>query len=379
MYLNSFIGPPMLNNANMSVSGIPGSGKSVFIKLLLMRSRIIPAFDKTRGKRIAVLDAEGEYKKVTEFVGGKSIKIEQGKSAGLNIFDIEPEAKGKKSSETVNILDKISEIRALMATITRNYLNRTLNAKEITNIELIVAKLYQKKAITTDPSSLFEKSNGKIGEKYTIGKVKKKMPTLSEFQKELSRNRDCKELAELLVPFLRGNSLGMFDCQSTINSSTFINFDLSSIKDEFSKSYCSFVILSWIWQKFVLKHQQEDKIVAIDEGWMFIRYEGSAEFLETLARRGRKRNVSFVIGTQFLDELLENAQGKAIINSAPTHLIFRQSPGNIDETINFFNLSNGVKEFLQIAQPGECIFNLNGIATGIKIDMTEFEENFVKS
>lgn len=76
-------------------------------------------------------------------LGGKVIKIMQGESAGINPFDIEPDIKGNK--QFLNILDKVAEIRALLATITRNYQGRTLNGTEITEIEIVVNQLYAEK------------------------------------------------------------------------------------------------------------------------------------------------------------------------------------------------------------------------------------------
>ena len=86
----------------------------------------------------------------------------------------------------------------------------------------------QKNGITNDVNSLFEKKGGKLDNgKYVIGRIPKKMPTLSDFQKKLKQRNKCNELAELLVPFLKGNSLGIFDCESKINSnSEIINFDM---------------------------------------------------------------------------------------------------------------------------------------------------------
>lgn len=72
-------------------------------------------------------------------LGGKIIKIEQGKSAGINPFELEPDTKGNK--QFLNILDKIAEIRALLATICRNY-GRTLTGTENTEIEVVVNQLY---------------------------------------------------------------------------------------------------------------------------------------------------------------------------------------------------------------------------------------------
>ena len=241
-------------------------------------------------------------------LGGKVIKIRQGESSGINPFELEPDIKGNKPF--LNILDKVAEIRALLGTICRNYQGRTLNATEITEIEVIVNQLYAEKGITCDVNSLYEKKSGRLDNgKFAIGKQPKKMPTLSDFQKKLEERNKCTELAELLVPFLKGNSLGIFDCESRINSETdIVSFDMSEIKDEFTKLYASFVILTWVWQKFVLKNKDKKKIIVCDEAWLFLKYEESADFLVNVARRGRKYNVPLFICSQFIDEFLNSEQ-----------------------------------------------------------------------
>lgn len=120
-------------------------------------------------------------------------------------------------------------------------------------------------------------------------KVAKKMPTLTDFHKKLSNRNKCNELVELLVPFLKGNSLGIFDCESKITSNEdIINFDMSEIKDEFTKLYASFVILTWVWQKFILKNKKSKKIIVCDEAWLFLKFKESAEFLLNVARRRKE-------------------------------------------------------------------------------------------
>lgn len=241
------------------------------------------------------IDVEGEYTNLTKMLGGKVIKITQGESAGINPFEIEPDTKGDK--QFLNILDKVAEIRALLATICRNYQGRTLNGTEITEIEIVVNQLYAEKGITSDVNSLFEKKGGRLDNgRYAVGKLPKKMPTLTDFQKKLKERKKCEELAELLVPFLKGNSLGIFDCESKITSDAdIVSFDMSEIKDEFTKLYASFVILTWVWQKFVLKNKEKRKIIVCDEAWLFLKYQESAEFLTNVARRGRKYNVPLFI------------------------------------------------------------------------------------
>ena len=142
------------------------------------------------------IDVEGEYTNLTKMLGGKVIKIEQGKSAGV-----------KGNMQFINILDKVAEIRALLGTICRNY-GRTLTGTENTEIEIVVNQLYAEKGITSDVNSLFEKKGGRLDNgKYAIGRIPKKMPTLSDFQRKLKERGNCEELSNILVPFLKGNSL----------------------------------------------------------------------------------------------------------------------------------------------------------------------------
>ena len=217
-------------------------------------------------------------------LGGKVIKIEQGTQSGINPFELEPDCRGQK--RFLNILDKVAEIRALIATICKNY-GRTLTGTENTEIEVIVNQLYSERGITSDVNSLYEKKSAKLDNgKYTVGKIEKKMPTLTDFHTKLLNRGKCKELADILVPFLQNNSLGIFDCESKITSSEdIICFDMSEIKDEFTKLYSSFVILSWVWQKYILKNRDKKKIIVCDEAWLFLKYKESADFLVNVARR----------------------------------------------------------------------------------------------
>ena len=196
VYVDTFIGPPTLPNPHVFICGTSGGGKSVALKTLTARNIA------TTGCGAFFIDVEGEYTNLTRMLGGKVIKIEQGKSAGVNPFEIEPDKKGNK--QFINILDKVAEIRALLGTICRNY-GRTLTGTENTEIEVIV---YAEKGITSDVNSLFEKKGGKLDNgKYAIGRIPKKMPTLTDFQKKLKERGNCEELSNILVPFLKGNSL----------------------------------------------------------------------------------------------------------------------------------------------------------------------------
>ncbi|MEG6569481.1 VirB4 family type IV secretion system protein [Thermoanaerobacterium thermosaccharolyticum] len=374
VFLDSFIGPPYLNNPHIAVFGVPGSGKSVTMKTMLARNFLL-------GRKIAVLDPEGEYKKlIVDMLGGKYINIKQGQPSGINLFDIEPDFDENTGKPYLPILEKVAEIRALMCVIAENFMDRKLSALEIVAIEQAVRSIYSDVGIVRDDVDSLYEVGGKRGNQYIIGKVKKTLPTLSDFQNKLMNNPNGRELAQYLASFIKGSTMGMFDCQSTVETDEqIIGFNLFEIQDEFTKLYASFVILSWLWQKFVQKHIEDEKIIFSDETWMFVKYPEGAEFLETLARRGRKHKTSMVTGTQYIEEFLANEQGKAVIRSCSTVFLMRQAPGMVDQTVEFFKLASGVKNLLQTFNPGECILLLNGSTTAVRIIPTQYEWNYVRT
>ena len=71
--------------------------------------------------------------------------------------------------------------------------------------------------------------------------------------------------------------------------------------------------------------------------------------------------------------------GKTIINICSTRYLFKQSPGSVDSVTDFFNLSEGTKNFLTTANPGECVISLNNSVTAIKFIITQFEKDFVST
>ena len=119
-----------------------GAGKSVSLKLMAERNIV------TYGCSAFFIDVEGEYAKLVQKLGGKTIKIRQGESTGINPFELEKDYKGNR--EFLNIMDKVADIRALLSTIARNYMGRTLNGTEITEIEIVVNQSFGEPVILAD-------------------------------------------------------------------------------------------------------------------------------------------------------------------------------------------------------------------------------------
>ena len=350
-----------LANANIAIFGVPGSGKSVTVKTIVGRTALI-------NRRASILDVEGEYVAQTEKLGGRIIKVRQSIPVGINLFDIDID----EDEGFIDIDSKITEIRSIMNGIINKYENRTLKPNEIADIEQAVREVYREKEITKDRDSIYEKEGGKHEGVITFGNIKKKMPTLTDFHRVMKEKIKNKGLTSTISNFLNGNTLGIFDCQSTLKiNDQIICFDISEIKD------VCLVLTTWITNKYMATKERNKRYVVVDEAWNLFKNKETSDFLENLARRARKKKVAMILATQNLSEMRQSNQAEAIINCCDTIILLKQSIGSIDEIMKFFKLPSGVKEILTKARPGECILIRGGDVRAIKIDMTKFESEFI--
>lgn len=355
VFFDPFIGPPWLPNQHVAVFGYTGSGKSVTLKVLCGRISLV-------GVRVIIFDLEGEYREaLRNLYDGEIISVVAGVPAGMNPLEIEVERDPDTKKEYINISDKVADVRALVATIVRGFANRPLEPEEIAVLEEAVRELYAERGITSDPASLYEPGGKKLPEGgFAIVGVRKRMPTLSDLHAKLQGKPATEKLCLILKPFLKGNSLGMFDCETSKDlTAPVVVFDLSRIRDDFTKLYAMFVVLTWAWHKFALRHTGK-KMVVIDEAWMFVKWPDSAQFLETLARRGRKHNTGLVIASQYVEEFLAREEGRAVINGCATNILLGQNPAVVDQVVEVFKLPKGMGERLQTFTDGRCIIKTGG-------------------
>ena len=310
----------------------------------------------------------------TEKLGGRVIKVSQTVPVGINLFDIDVD----EDIGFIDIDSKITEIRAIFNGIINKYENRTLKPGEIADIEKAVREVYKEKEITKDRNSIYEKQGGKHDGVITFGNIKKKMPTLTDFHRVMRDKIKNKELTSTISNFLKGNTLGIFDCQSTLKiNDQIICFDISEIKDEIMRYYVCLTLTTWITNKYMATKERTKRYVVVDEAWNLFKNQETSDFLENLARRARKKKVAMILATQNLAELRQNRQAEAIINCCDTIILLKQSIGSIDEIIKFFKLPSGTKEILTKARAGECVIIRGGEIRAIKIDMTKFESEFI--
>ncbi len=388
---------PSMTNYNMIIFGKSGSGKSVTIKTIMARSAVLMGIENL------VIDAEGEYVVVAEALNGINVVISPNSTTIINIFDIEPEtAKDEitgKEKLVLNVENKVEDVTQALLTMARGA-TRSTEVNELTKqiIAEIVAECYSRRGIKNDLNSLYEDSDNVTNNNY-VGKKKKDMPTISEWydvleEKARENNTDTYSyhynyLLKVMKQYCKkfDGQMAYFDGQSTfelMDGNKFININLSELEEKFARPLAQQILLSWVWEKYVKKNsenkkQARKKRVLIDEAWMLLDYPEAVQFLNTMARRARKRNVSLSVVSQKFQDFYEKKEAQAVLTSSEVKLFLAQDKSEIEYLREVFKLSEGETEFLLTCSRGEGLIKIGQESAIIGIHPTQKEFEFVET
>ena len=277
---------------------------------------------------------------------------------------------------------------------------RSKEVNELTKqiIAETVAEEYTRCGITNDPNSLYEGSNSNY-KKDMLYKTKKLMPTIGSWYntlvKKAEENTDqnyqfhYSYLKKVMKQYVRecNGQMAYFDGQSTfelLEGAPFINLDISQLEERFARPLAQQVLLSWIWEKYVKKNSEDrnkatKKRVLVDEAWMLLPYPEAVEFLNKMARRARKRNVSLAIVSQRFQDFYENTEAQAVLTSSDTKLFLAQDKAEINYLKEVFKLSEGEASFLVTCLIGEGLLKVGPDTAILQITPTRKEFEFVET
>ena len=355
-------------NTNMSVFGRAGSGKTYLMSCITMRSAL-------QSIHTAIVDPENEYSALALEMGGVNIDISRDSKTMPNMFEIEEfEETDDDGNPTgvikVGIKDKVADLLDLISVMARGEITQ----EQRSLVSAVLLDMYDDFGITEDPESLYDGESyydEKTEEFYNGGK-KKQMPTFTDFHNKLLDEINNNNLYESLRPlanqlrmFKKGGPYDLFDCQSSVDTSVFstapiINFNVSTLEESVLRPIGMYVAMSFIWEKFVKKNFRIRKRVLCDEAWMLLNknmegHEYTSKFLETCARRIRKRNAGLVVASQNFIEFSECTEGKSVLSNSAIRIFLKQSEVDIDAIREEFKLSNGEIDFLRTAETGDFL------------------------
>mgnify|MGYP004661907067 CR=1 FL=1 len=386
-----------LANYNMVIFAKSGAGKSVTMKTLISRSSLLMGIESL------ALDAEGEYTIVAESLGGINVTLSPTSKTIINLFDIETElAKDEitgKERTVLNIENKVEDVTQSLLTMARGS-TRSKEVNELTKqiIAESVAEEYAGLGITNDPNSLYEATN-QFNRADKLYREKKQMPTIGSWYKRLQRKAADNEnadyryhysyLLKVMKQYIReyNGQMAYFDGQSTfelLEGAPFINLDISQLEEKFARPLAQQILLTWIWEKFVKKNSEDrtkarQKRVIVDEAWMLLPYPEAVDFLNTMARRARKRNVSLAVVSQRFQDFYEKPEAQAVLTSSDTKLFLAQDKSEIQYLKEVFKLSEGEAGFLVTCNKGEGLFKVGQETAILKITPTQKEFEFVET
>ena len=383
-----------LTNYNMVIFAKSGAGKSVTMKTLISRSSVLMGIESL------TLDAEGEYSVVAEALGGINVVISPTSKTIINLFDIEVERTKDeitgREREVLNVESKVEDVTQALMTMAKGS-TRTEDVNELTKqiIAEAVSQEYAARGITTNPTSLYENANSSN----VFEKRKKEMPTIGSWYKRIRQsaqsnsNKDYEFQYSYLLKVMRqyvreyNGQMAYFDGQSTFDlmeGAPLINIDISQLEERFARPLAQQILMSWIWEKFVKKNSEDrkkakQKRVIVDEAWMLLPFPEAVDFLNKMARRARKRNVSLAIISQRFQDFYEKPEAQAVLTSSDTKLFLAQDKSEIAQLKEVFKLSEGEASFLVTCTKGEGLLKVGQDTTIIQITPTKKEFEFVET
>ena len=389
---------PTLSNYNMVIFGKSGAGKGVTIKTLIARSAVLMGIESL------ALDAEGEYGVVADALGGLNVVISPSSSTIINPFDIEPEITRDeitgREKVVLNVENKVEDVTQILLTMARGS-TRTEDVNEVTKqiIAEAAAEEYASLGITNDVNSLYERNINGIVQNNYLGRTKKKMPTIGSWYRRLVTNANQNTnpdyrvhysyLVKVMKQYVRelNGQMAYFDGQSTfdlLDGTSFINLDISNLEERFARPLAQQILLSWIWEKYVKKNSEDKskagkKRVIVDEAWMLLPYPEAVDFLNKMARRARKRNVSLAVVSQRFQDFYERSEVQAVLTSSDTKLFLAQDKSEIQYIKEVFKLSEGEASFLTTCSRGQGLFKVGEQTAIMEIVPTKKEFEFIET
>lgn len=382
-----FFNKSLLPNANMFISGVSGAGKTYFVSLLILRGTL--ELIKT-----VVIDVEGEYKNITNYVKGINIRLAPGSADKINPFDLEVEydidSEGNRvGNGKIDIKGKISELLGLFTVMFPSLMDESV--KSI--LSDCINDLYYRFGFNENPASLYyEGSFVDADGNFYHDNIVRVMPTMSDFRNLLAEYCELYPLENLnkfytaLHMYVVGGIYDLFDGQTTVDVNNdkypVRNFDISGVEDDELRPTIMYVVMRWIFSKFVKRDLKSKKRVICDEAWIMLKKsmpgsEYTSLVLEKMARRIRKYNGSLVIASQNFRECMSREEGIAILLNASVKMFFLHTPEDIASLTNQFLLGEGEKSFLLTAGKGRALVKIMGEKFVVNVMGFDFENELI--
>ena len=311
-------------NKNLVIAAESGSGKS-FLTNELIFSYL------SEGAQVWVIDAGKSYQKLSDLLKGDFVHFEEGTGVCLNPFELVQNYEDEE--------DAIVSLVSAMASAKGN-----LSEWQVSALKQVMTDVWEEKG------------------------QKMKVDDIADRCLEEHQDQRLKDVGMQLYPFTSRGSYGKYFAHD--NNVSFQNqFTVLELDELQGRKHLRQVVLLQliyqIQQEVFLGERNRKKVVIVDEAWDLLKEGEVSVFMEHAYRKFRKYGGSVVIATQSINDLYENAVGRAIAeNSASMYLL-----GQTEETVESVKRSGR----LTLSEGGFNILKTVHTVQGI------YSEIFIKS
>jgi type IV secretory pathway VirB4 component len=348
-----------LENANMVVFAKSGAGKSFTVKLEALRSMMV-------GSDVLIIDPENEYQKLYDAVGGSYIRLSLNANTRINPFDLPRVIDSEEADDALraNLVTLHGLLRLMLGgsqMTASGQLMAGLNPAEEADLDQGLIDTYARAGITSDP--------------LTHNSVP---PTISDlYDTLLHMGGTGPALAQRLRKYTSGTFAGIFSQQSNIDiNNHMVVFNIRDLEDEL-RPVAMYIVLSHIWN--ITRSQQRKRMLIVDEAWQLMKYDDSANFLFSLAKRARKYYLGLTTITQDVEDFMGSKMGRAIVANSSMQLLLKHSSSAVEVLSDVFKLTEEEKKRLANFPVGQGLFFAGQNHVHIQIQASPTEQGLIST
>jgi type IV secretory pathway VirB4 component len=317
-----------LENANLTVFAKSGAGKSFTVKLEALRTMML-------GAEVIIIDPENEYEKLSNAVGGAYIRLSLNSDTRINPFDLPKIIDNEEADDALRA--NLITLHGLLRLMLGNEAN-PLSPAEESDLDQALIDTYARVGITADPLT-----------------HQSKPPVMADlYETLLHMNGNGPQLAQRLRKYTVGTFAGIFSQQSNVDiNNAMVVFNIRDLEDEL-RPVAMYIVLSHIWS--IVRTDQRKRMLIVDEAWQLMKYEDSAAFMFSIAKRARKYFLGLTTISQDVEDFMSSKMGRAIISNASMQILLKQAPSAVDVISKVFMLTDQEKKLLTNFPVGQGLF-----------------------
>ena len=348
----------LYQNSNAIVIGKSGSGKSFFLKNLIVN-------EWSNKTRIIICDPEAEYVYLTKNLKGEVIDIGNASEGRINPFHIYQvlSEDGKKTNSMVTFNTHLKVLESFFKIVLEGATNDVIEL-----INNLVVELYESKNINGNTNFMKLKPTD-----YPIFTDLLELVKNKENDKLSIMDKKLYKMVELyLQKFVVGRYSDIWNASSTLStSSNIINFNFQSLfvnKNNTVANAQMLLVFRFIEQEIINARENNNikTLIICDEAHLFIdpKYPIALDFFYQMNKRIRKYHGAFIPATQNISDWNSNEELRnkttTIFKNSQYMFIFKLSAPDMKDILDIYKVGETFNEEEQriiiTLNTGECFF-----------------------